>query len=75
MKKQAKKKDDETVDNEEQGDESGDPYDKVLSKYRFYEYEFTVFVKKEIPEDTYESYAKEVLKSDSAENTEEGGDE
>lgn len=72
---EAKKKDDETVDNEEQGDESGDPYDKVLSKYRFYEYEFTVFVKKEIPEDTYESYAKEVLKSDSAENTEEGGDE
>lgn len=69
-KKRNNNDEEETTDTQEET--STDPYDKFLSKYRYYEYEFTVFVKKPVSDEEYKTYAKEVLKSDASES-EEGG--
>lgn len=71
-KKESKKENDTDESTEEQNDPNADPYDKFLSKYRFYEYDLTVFVKKPNVEDKYDVYAKETLKS-STESDDKGG--
>ncbi len=61
-------------DNEDatQEEDSSNPYDEFLSKYRYYEYEYTVFIKKPVAETEYETFAKETFKTET-ETSEEGG--
>jgi len=68
-------RDDEETDNEEENTEEVDPLDRSVSKFRYYEYDLTVFIKKPVSEEEYKSFVKETLKSDADSSQEkEGGD-
>lgn len=68
-------RDDEETDNEEETTEEVDPLDRSVSKFRYYEYNFTVYVKKPVAEEEYKPFVKETLKSDADSSQEkEGGD-
>lgn len=66
--------DDEGDADAEENTEAVDPLDKSLSKFRYYQYDLTVFIKKPVVEEEHKTFAKEVLKSDAdASQAEEGG--
>ncbi len=65
----------EDADDAEENTEEVDPLDRSVSKFRYYEYDLTVYIKKPVSEEEYKSFVKETLKSDADSSQEkEGGD-
>lgn len=73
-KKSSKNKNNQEDDDEQESTEEVDPLDKSLSKFRYYEYDLTVYIKKPVVEEEYKPFAKETLKSEAdAAQQDEGG--